>query len=452
MGLAALGLPLAGLLGWYALSAMSAQSDLEAAIAETDRLDPDWRLEEIEAKRKILPDEANGALQVLKAYAALPKGWTSSKLSSAAAPARDPNAPLTTKQLRTLRAELGAVSVALAEARRIADLPEGRFPITYSRIPTATLLPHIQMVADLACLLEADVLLRAHDGDADAAVGSLRALLNCGRAVGDEPLLISQLVRLNSRQRALRSAERVLAQRQLSEAALGELQVLLRREADEPVLYYALRGERAFTDRTLEVTPTASNVTLPMRLRNIIRDPRNAGTQLQFLWPAALTLLRADVLRGNTRAVEIAKLPSDRWQAEYDALLAESDAKPSRFVPGFTKSSCLVWQRIAEADADLRSTLALVACERYRLGHGRWPESLQSLVPEFLDKVPTDPFDGRPLRYRRLPDGVVIYSIGPDHKDGGGAIRKDGKTPGDDIGRRLWDPDKRPKGRPVEEL
>lgn len=325
-------LPVAFFVGWYAYNTTSAKSYLDAAIAEADRLDPGWRLDEIEANRKVLPDEANGALQVLKAHAAVPKGWTSSKLSSAVAPARDPTAPLSAKPLRTLRAELATVPAALAEARRIANLPEGRFPITYDRMPTATRLPHVPMLSDVACLLEADALLRARQGDADGAVESLCALLNCGRAIGDEPLIVSQLVRMNLGLRGVRSAEEVLSLAEAPEPALAELQALLRREADEPLLVYALRGERAIADRTLEVTSQGSNVTLPMRLRYIIQDPRHAGTQLQFLWPAVFTLIRAQVLRNNTKAVEIARMPSERWESEYNALLAGLDRRSPDFV------------------------------------------------------------------------------------------------------------------------
>jgi hypothetical protein len=42
------------------------------------------------------------------------------------------------------------------------------------------------------------------------------------------------------------------------------------------------------------------------------------------------------------------------------------------------------------------------------------------LTPEFLDAVPTDPFDGAPLRYRLLPRGYEIYSVGADGHDDGG--------------------------------
>jgi hypothetical protein len=54
--------------------------------------------------------------------------------------------------------------------------------------------------------------------------------------------------------------------------------------------------------------------------------------------------------------------------------------------------------------------------------------------------VPTDPFDGRPLRYRRLADGVVVYSVGDDRADDGGTLADDFPPPaGTDLGVRLWD-------------
>lgn len=59
---------------------------------------------------------------------------------------------------------------------------------------------------------------------------------------------------------------------------------------------------------------------------------------------------------------------------------------------------------------------------RYQLAHASPPESLEQLVPEFLDRIPIDPFDpqGRPLRYARNFDGYLLYSVGGDRDDNGG--------------------------------
>ena len=46
-----------------------------------------------------------------------------------------------------------------------------------------------------------------------------------------------------------------------------------------------------------------------------------------------------------------------------------------------------------------RSFIAVLACQSYRAKHGKLPDSLDELVPEFLDEVPLDPYDGEKLRW-----------------------------------------------------
>jgi hypothetical protein len=58
--------------------------------------------------------------------------------------------------------------------------------------------------------------------------------------------------------------------------------------------------------------------------------------------------------------------------------------------------------------------------------------------------VPVDPYDRKPLRYKQLPDGVLIYSIGPDRGDNGGNVdRRNYAAAGTDLGMKLWNVDKR---------
>jgi hypothetical protein len=74
----------------------------------------------------------------------------------------------------------------------------------------------------------------------------------------------------------------------------------------------------------------------------------------------------------------------------------------------------------AEGVANGRICVVALALERFRLANHRLPDDLRSLVPVFMQDVPADPFDGRPLRYKKLPKGYVVYSIGPDGRDDGG--------------------------------
>jgi len=42
--------------------------------------------------------------------------------------------------------------------------------------------------------------------------------------------------------------------------------------------------------------------------------------------------------------------------------------------------------------------------------------------------IPTDPFDGKPIRFKKLTKGYVVYSIGKDAKDNGGKEKGDSET------------------------
>jgi hypothetical protein len=71
----------------------------------------------------------------------------------------------------------------------------------------------------------------------------------------------------------------------------------------------------------------------------------------------------------------------------------------------------------------------LIACalERYHQAHKKFPESLETLVPGFLEKIPHDLIGGGSLKYRLMNDGrFLLYSIGWNETDDGGRSDKSG--------------------------
>jgi hypothetical protein len=72
-------------------------------------------------------------------------------------------------------------------------------------------------------------------------------------------------------------------------------------------------------------------------------------------------------------------------------------------------------------DARVGCLRAAVAVERFRLAKGALPAKLDELVPDYLEAVPLDPFDGKPLRYSAIDEkSYKVWSIGFDGKDDGG--------------------------------
>jgi hypothetical protein len=79
-------------------------------------------------------------------------------------------------------------------------------------------------------------------------------------------------------------------------------------------------------------------------------------------------------------------------------------------------------QRDGDHTARIRTTQTAIAIERFRRAHnGEIPTDLNELIPTYMPSLPRDPFDGEPLRFKRRDSGYVVYSIGSDLRDDGGA-------------------------------
>ena len=72
-----------------------------------------------------------------------------------------------------------------------------------------------------------------------------------------------------------------------------------------------------------------------------------------------------------------------------------------------------LWRFVGRSAFWDESNRAAMAIARYRRKHGSPPQTLEGLVPEFLDKVPRDPFDaGRPLGYDA--EQGTLHTVGAD--------------------------------------
>ncbi len=92
----------------------------------------------------------------------------------------------------------------------------------------------------------------------------------------------------------------------------------------------------------------------------------------------------------------------------------------------------------AQSSVDLARTA--IALERYRLAHGDYPDSLDALTPQFMEKIPHDVIGGGPLHYRLTSDGqFVLYSVGWNERDDGGVVVfSKGSTKAVDINQGDW--------------
>jgi hypothetical protein len=414
---------------------------LRDAVAEADAQDPDWRLADLEAKRVRPPDKDNAALQALAARRLMPQGWGNAPEYTELFQELPPEAQLNEPQVRALKAELGKADKARDEARKLADMPDGYFVINWSPDVLSTSMQDLQEMRAVANLLKDDALLRAQEKDADGAVRSLQAAVNAGRSIGDVPGAIGQLVRMACVAVGVQNLERVLAQGEPSAAALAEVQHLLEEEDRYGYLLVTARGERAGSDQFMgwlesgKASGTNARQAIgggDARINVILNVPGEAKRE------------HAAMIRYMNRVVEAAGLPEPqrkKWFDELDAAARNEPPLVALLAPAMNK--------LAAADqrqhAFLRCAIVMLAAERYRQKHNRWPETVQALADDgYLKAVPVDPYDGAPIRMKRVPDGLVIYAVGPDGQDNGGNLDRKMTFPaGTDLGLRLWDVAKR---------
>ena len=63
----------------------------------------------------------------------------------------------------------------------------------------------------------------------------------------------------------------------------------------------------------------------------------------------------------------------------------------------------------------LLTTELALCCYQSEQGHA--PDRLEQLIPKFLQRAPSDPFNGQPLIYRAQGTDWLLYSVGPDGVD-----------------------------------
>lgn len=87
------------------------------------------------------------------------------------------------------------------------------------------------------------------------------------------------------------------------------------------------------------------------------------------------------------------------------------------FLPNLTRATIT----FAYDQSQVNEAQIVCALERFRLAHGNYPEALDNLVPQFIEKLPHDIIGGGPLHYHRTEnDGFLLYSVGWNGVDDGG--------------------------------
>ena len=435
--------------GWFYFRHKTQQQGLakyQAVTAQIDADDPRWRLDAIDADRGTLPDDQNGALLIPRFKTAI-AGKTINPVRPDKSEVFD-NVPVNHRLDDVGAAALDRAMVdadaAIAVAREFRHYPRGLRRYRISPDVIGTLLPEVQetRTAVNVLSLEAERLTRA--GQPGAALQLVPAMVNAGRSLDGEPWLISGLVRIGCDAVAVKRAERTLAIA-VPTGGLSEVQDLLLFEADGDVYWGPLRGERALMD--VLFTNVRAGVVPASTIFVLAGAPpkRWVHGELAASWYSPLLAHdHAACLDTLTQMYAVRQLPEAQQRAAMKAVPIPPKAPGSLLTNMLMSNIGKLHDASVRHKAMMRCAGTALAVERFRQINGRWPDTLADLPKELLSRIPTDPFDGQPLKYARRPDGVTIYSVGYDETDNEGAVSDRPSTePGKDLGFRLFDVDQR---------
>lgn len=336
------------------------------------------------------------------------------------------------------------------------DYQQGLTDLTYSNFYMA------EMKA-AAMRLQAATLCDLHRGDVVSAVRRVRAMLAIVDGMSEERLAISELVRIAIAHITLAANWEVLQSTNLTDEQLAELQNDWANidfvRAQENALNMERTGGQLSLKKWRDSGPGLehyisqySSVWQALggdQPKHRFFDPIILKSRIyrwRYWWsyPDEVRALKGfQILLAAPRSAQT----NDSWlpiekelESEVDKLSIPTNSQDFWFVnaeesdmhyilSGSILSLSRVFNRVIKAEAARQMVIAAIALKRYQLRHGSYPSDLNALVPEFLQKVPRDPIEGQPLKYRLNTNGMfLLYSIGDDGKDDGGDTTPTGSS------------------------
>ena len=318
-----------------------------------------------------------------------------------------------------------AATAAITNAFPRVVPPEARFAMHWSRGMTNAGAMNFLRVRKLIQFIAAQVITAAESGDAERAAAMTEQGFAFTRTVNYDGLFVTHMIRHACEGLMCAVAERALNRARFTDEQLRRISGALRSESTND-LRNCLRAEHCFAIWAFQSVRAGMPADVlfggPVkqlwweRVWDRIKRRRAAYRDADFLAYLQGIPLR---LRLSTMPPREAMSEVEKWTQEY-ARTAVSEVGQGIYPSAMGRAMATH----AETQARVAALAVALAIERARLAENNGvPPSLDVLVPQYLPAVPPDPFDARPLRFKKLPRGYVVYSVGRDGVDDGGVER-----------------------------
>ncbi len=166
-----------------------------------------------------------------------------------------------------------------------------------------------------------------------------------------------------------------------------------------------------------------------LEVREIVRETSKPNWRLEFVRQVVqadgLLAAPSALFDNRRRAIRQYRANVDSWVRKAKAPFKHRNPPPTTPSSPLARSWAshveAMWFADVRAEAQVKLLMLALALRAYRLEHGRFPNRLTVLTPEYLSRIPADPFnDGPDFHYLNKGSSYLLYSIGPDGKDDGG--------------------------------
>lgn len=320
---------------------------------------------------------------------------------------------------------LAAFDAELDELAAASERPHSVFRLDYSE-NVRMLLPHLAVLKGIDQTVRLRAVANLAAGQKQQAVDDVKLGLRLAEALKKEPLLSSQLVRIAMLQLSIQPIWEGVVRHQWSEGELRQIQSALSQVAVLEDYGPALRGERALGNAAIDELRMGK---IPLsNLGDVAGGESEAASFLGGFIPPGFFRLNQLTLNRVFQERFLPVVDAEKRLVDVKAANGVDEAPELRGTGLFNIFARLLLPAIGKssskfAHAQVSIDLAVTACalERYRLKHQAYPVKLDPLVPEFMERVPTDVITGEILKYRSEADGsFVLYSVGWNLTDDAG--------------------------------
>lgn len=421
--LAVVSLFLIGLVGFYAHYRFTLKQRLQISIAAMKALDIPMSLTELNRDYHKLAMPVNAADKLNQAFALFRSKdeefqkneqlWPQLPVVGIGELPEQAIAPLPAEQKQAIAAYLTAQEATIALLIEGIQMGHCRYPVDWTQGLQA-LLPHLSPVQATGKLLVLAAIFHAEEHRPDQAAAALAHAIKLSQTMDTEPALISLLVKIAGEGTIFATGlPRVLAKTSLSEQSLTMLLALFSPKNEQRLF-------RTFAGEVCMGSDIFTMVDDPDRVRQLLGNnvPFSGIYRLSGVWEQDFIWyldLMGDYLRATQEPIE-KRAAAALVVGSRLSTMSKSYIISSLIIP--TLGNVII--KDSEAIARQRCAVAVLGIEKYRLAAGNLPDKIEAIVPAQLPRIPLDPFDAKPLRYKKLAHGYIVYSIGHDLKDDGG--------------------------------